>query len=289
VAGALVLVGTPIGNLDDLSPRAIAALCAADVIACEDTRRTRRLLSAAGVPAPTLVAVHEHNEASMVGALIDRIGRGQRVALVSDAGMPAISDPGERVVQAAVAAGLPVEVVPGPSAAISALVVSGLAADRWCFEGFLPRKGRDRGDRLASIADERRTVVLYEAPHRLATTLADLAAACGSERQVAVVRELTKVFEEVWRGSLSDAAARAASAAPRGEHVVVVEGAPAGSPATDDDVRSRLAHAMADGADRKTAVSEVATTLKVPRRRVYDLALSLPRPEIPPGKPDHAG
>jgi 16S rRNA (cytidine1402-2'-O)-methyltransferase len=272
-AGALVVVGTPIGNLGDLTPRACAALADADVVACEDTRRTRRLLSAVGLPAPPLIAVHEHNEASAGAQILERVRAGQRVALVSDAGMPGISDPGERVVRAVAAAGLTVEVVPGPTAAITALVASGLPADRWCFDGFLPRKGAERRRRLTALAAESRTTVLYEAPHRLVETLADLVESCGPSRAVAVCRELTKVHEQTWRGRLGDAVD--AVGEPRGEYVIVIDGAPPAPPASDEDIGTALAAELATGAGRKVAVASVAADLGVPRRRVYDLALRL--------------
>jgi 16S rRNA (cytidine1402-2'-O)-methyltransferase len=281
-AGALVLVATPIGNLGDLSPRAAATLAEADAIACEDTRHTRRLLTAAGITARSLIAVHEHNEASAVPGILDRLGGGQRVALVTDAGMPGISDPGERLVRAAAAAGFPVEVVPGPSAAVAALVVSGLATDRWCFEGFLPRKGGERGRRLAELSAEARTVVLYEAPNRVSATLAALADAFGHDRRVAVARELTKMFEETWRGTLGQAVERTADVnipPPRGEYVIVVEGAGEGpaSAVTDQEITTRLLECLRAGDDRKGAVASVAAALRLPRRRVYDLALRVPR------------
>lgn len=281
--GVLVLVATPIGNLGDLSPRAAAALAEADVVACEDTRHTRHLLTAAGISARSLIAVHEHNEASMVPAVLQRLTRGERVALVSDAGTPGISDPGERLVRSAADAGIRIEIIPGPSAAVAALVVSGLPTARWCFEGFLPRKGRERQTRLADLAREQRTMVLFEAPHRLAATLTDLAGAVGLERRVAVVRELTKVFEETWRGTVGAAADRAAAAravdpdhGARGEHVIVVEGLPPRPAATDEEIVLRLGQCLAFGTSRKDAVSEVAAVLDVPRRRVYQLALETP-------------
>ncbi len=276
--GVLVLVATPIGNLGDLSPRAAAALAEADVVACEDTRHTRHLLTAAGISARSLIAVHEHNEASMVPAVLERLTRGERVALVSDAGTPGISDPGERLVRSAADVGIRIEIIPGPSAAVAALVVSGLPTARWCFEGFLPRKGRERQTRLADLAREQRTMVLFEAPHRLAATLADLAGAVGLERRVAVVRELTKIFEEAWRGTVGDAAARAADPdhVARGEHVIVVEGLPPRPAATDEEILSRLGQCLALGTSRKDAVNEIAAVLDVPRRRVYQLALELP-------------
>ena len=273
--GVLVLVGTPIGNLDDLSPRAVAALGAADAICCEDTRRTGRLLQRAGVERRPLVVVNDHTEAREVGAVVARLGRGERVAVVSDAGMPGISDPGERLVRAAVAAGHAVEVVPGPSAALGALVVSGLPTGRFAFEGFLPRRGAGRTERLAAVAAERRTVVLYEAPHRLARTVVDLAEACGRDRRVAVVRELTKLHEQVWRGRLGEAAAWVAEARPRGELVLVVDGAPESPPPADDAVRDALRTELDGGASTRDAARAVADRLDVPRRRAYDLAVGL--------------
>ncbi len=212
--GALVLVATPIGNLDDVSPRVTAALAGADAIGCEDTRRTGRLLSHLGVAAPRLIVVNEHTERDTVPGILDRLARGERVALVSDAGLPGISDPGEVLVRAAVEAGFAVEVIPGPSAAAAALVVSGLPTARFVFEGFLPRKGSARARRLAAVAGEERTVVLYEAPHRLARTVADLAGACGADRRVVFARELTKLHEEVWRGTLGEALERVAAVEP---------------------------------------------------------------------------
>jgi 16S rRNA (cytidine1402-2'-O)-methyltransferase len=275
VAGALVLVATPIGNLGDLSPRAVEELGRADAIACEDTRRTGRLLQHAGVVAPKLIVVNDHTEAGRVDDIVRRLEAGERVAVVTDAGTPGISDPGERLVRAAAAAGHVVEVVPGPSAAVAALVVSGLPTGRFVFEGFLPRKGSGRSARLRDLAAEPRTVVLYEAPHRAERTLADLAAAFGPERPVAVARELTKLHEEVWRGSLADAAAWAAETPPRGELVFVVEGAPQPQAATDADVEEALTDALARGATRRDASAEVAARLSVPKRRVYAIATRL--------------
>ncbi|HEY6697632.1 MAG TPA: 16S rRNA (cytidine(1402)-2'-O)-methyltransferase [Acidimicrobiales bacterium] len=270
--GVLVLVGTPIGNLGDLAPRAVDALRSADAICCEDTRRTGRLLQHAGVERPPLVVVNEHTEASEVSGVLARLGRGERVAVVSDAGMPGISDPGERLVRAAIAAGHPVEVVPGPSAGLAALVASGLAAGRFVFEGFLPRKGSGRAERLAAVAAEPRTVVLYEAPHRLARTVADLVDVCGTDRRVAFARELTKLHEEVWRGSLAEAVAWVRAAAPRGEIVVVLEGAPPSEPPDDGALVDALREELAAGATARDAARAVAARLDVPRRRVYDLA-----------------
>ena len=279
MAGAIILVGTPIGNLGDLSPRAVDALRVADVIAAEDTRRTRALLSHAGIPAAgRLRALHAHNERSGAAALVEAAARGARVAVVSDAGMPGVSDPGAVVVAAAVAAGVAVEVVPGPSAVLTALVLSGLAADRFVFEGFLPRKGRARADRLAGVAAEARTVVLFEAPHRVRATVDDLAAAAGADRTVVVTRELTKAHEEVWRGPLGAAADHLDATEPRGEYTIVLAGrAGPEAAATDAELEAALRAELAAGASARDAAAAVAAGLAVPRRRAYELATRLSR------------
>lgn len=275
-AGTLVLVATPIGNLGDLSPRSSRALADADVIACEDTRRTRQLLSHEGIAAGgRLVTVNDHTEAAQVHALLARLDAGERVALVTDAGMPAVSDPGERLVAAAAAAGHRVEVVPGPSAALAALVVSGLPTGRFCFEGFLPRKGRARAERLAELAVERRTTVVFEAPHRVRQTIADLGEVVDPLRRVVIARELTKAFEEVWRGTLADAGIHLAATEPRGEYVVVLDGAGEAPPATAGDVDDALRVRLDAGIDKKAAIAEVAAELAVPKRQVYDAATRL--------------
>jgi 16S rRNA (cytidine1402-2'-O)-methyltransferase len=274
VIGSLVLVATPIGNLDDLSPRATRALAEADLIACEDTRRTRKLLSHSGITGKRLLAVHDHNEATQTRAVLAELDRGRTVVVVSDAGTPAISDPGGRLAAAAGAAGARVSVVPGPTAAIGALVVSGLASGRFCFEGFLPRSGSERRRRLEALASDPRTTVLYEAPHRLAATLADLVEVCGPYRQVAVVRELTKLHEEVWRGSLVAAQARADAEVPRGEHTIVLAGAPAPRPPAEEDLEKVVADALAAGRPVKEAAALAAAELGVPRRHAYEVAIS---------------
>jgi len=270
--GTLVLVATPIGNLGDLSPRAVAELGRADAIACEDTRRTGRLMAHAGVDRPKLLVVNDHTEESAVAEVMKRLGWGERVAVVTDAGMPGISDPGERLVAAAAAHGYTVEVVPGPSAAVAGLVASGLPTGRFVFEGFLPRKGSGRAERLAELAGERRTIVLYEAPHRLARTLDDLTAALGPERRVVLARELTKLHEELWRGTLGGAVERCDEVEPRGEYVLVVDGAPEPVAATDDDLGAAVSAEIAAGRSTRDAVTVVAGRFGASRRRVYDLA-----------------
>ncbi len=273
MTGTLMLVATPIGNLGELSPRAVEALASADVIACEDTRRTGRLLEHAGVAEPRLLVVNDHTEAAATRTVLDVLDAGRTVVVVTDAGTPGISDPGERLVRAAVGAGHQVSVVAGPSAAIAALVVSGLPTGRFVFEGFLPRKGSGRTARLAALAAEPRTIVLYEAPHRVAATVADVAASLGGDRRVVMVRELTKLHEEVWRGSLADAGDHLESVPPRGEYVLVVAGAPEAPPAGEDDIEKALRAHMAAGDDRKTAVADVARELGVARRLVYEVGL----------------
>lgn len=271
----LVLVGTPIGNLGDLSPRAVEALAKADAICCEDTRRTGRLLQHAGIARTPLIVVNDHTELGAVDGVLARLAAGERVAVVTDAGMPGISDPGERLVAAAVAAGHPVEVVPGASAAITALVVSGLPAGRFVFEGFLARKGSGRSERLAELATERRTAVLYEAPHRLARTLADLCEVCGPDRRVAISRELTKLHEETWRGTLAEAVAWTDEREPRGEIVICLDGAPAPEAANDDDVTAAVQARLDAGDSTRDAAAAVAHALGVPKRTAYDIATRL--------------
>lgn len=277
LTGRLVLVGTPIGNLGDLSDRAIAALAGADLVACEDTRRTGRLLAHAGVPKRPLCVVNEHTERDAVRRVRRELDEGHQVVLVSDAGMPAVSDPGQLLVAAVIEAGHEVSVVPGPSASLAALVVSGLPTRRFVFEGFLPRKGGERQRRLVALADEARTIVLYEAPHRLARTLADLAEVLGGDRPVAIARELTKLHEELWRGSLDEALAWAASPV-RGEIVVIVDGRSTPSEVTDDDIVAALRGELDGGASTRDAVAAVVEGLGVTRRRVYPRAVELREP-----------
>ncbi len=272
--GTLWLVATPIGNLGDLAPRAVEVLSTAALVCCEDTRRTGRLLQHAGVRAQRLAIANEHTELSRIAEVLDVLGAGDDVAVVTDAGTPGISDPGERLVRAALDAGFDVSAVPGPSADVMALVLSGLPTSRYVFEGFLPRSGRDRATRLAEIAAEPRTVVLYEAPHRIRRTVDDLREACGDDRRAAVARELTKLHEEVLRGTLAEITA--ALGEPRGEYVVVLEGAMArDEPVDDDAIRAALRAELADGATKKEAVATVASTLGTPKKRVYALAIAL--------------
>jgi 16S rRNA (cytidine1402-2'-O)-methyltransferase len=270
-----VVVGTPIGNLSDMSPRGADALRGADLIACEDTRRTGRLLELLGIPAPRLVRMDAHTESDLVGRLLDEVRRGQRVAVATDAGMPGLSDPGTRLIQASVRAGVPVEVIPGPFAGAVAAVASGLLdpSGRFVFEGFLPRKGPERRARLSAVAAEQRPVVLYESPHRVLTTIGDLATACGPARGVALCRELTKLHEEVWRGTLEEACRHSELRAPRGEYVLVLEGASPPEPPSDEQLTAALDAELAAGATRRDAAAAVAERFGVPANRVKRLGL----------------
>ena len=271
---SLVLVATPIGNLGDLSPRSVEALSTADSIACEDTRRTGSLLAHFAIAHDPFIVCNDHTEAAAGAEIVARIERGEVVALVSDAGTPAVSDPGHRVVEAVLAAGYPVEAVPGPSAALVGLLVSGLATDRFCFDGFLPRKGAERARRIDALVSESRTVVLFEAPHRLERTIADLRGALGDDRRIAVARELTKKFEEVWRGTLGAAKAHLDEKEPRGEYVLVIGGA-IEIDSSEDALRATLGKEAAEGATRRDAVETVVSMTGAKKRQVYDLALEL--------------
>jgi 16S rRNA (cytidine1402-2'-O)-methyltransferase len=261
VSGRLVVIPTPIGNLEDITLRSLSSLRDADVIACEDTRRTRVLLDRFGVSAP-LVSYHEHNEESRARELVSRMREGEVVALVSDAGMPLVSDPGFVLVREAVAAGLAVEVLPGPSAVITALVASGLPSARWSFVGFLPRKASDLREVLASPE----TLVAFESPKRLAKSLA----AIEPSREVAVCRELTKVHEEVVRGTAGSLAARYADAPPRGEIVLVVGPANDGDKGVGSDALAAFGDLVAAGARRRVAASVVARLTGASANELYE-------------------
>ncbi|WP_462419018.1 16S rRNA (cytidine(1402)-2'-O)-methyltransferase [Kytococcus sp. Marseille-QA3725] len=270
--GALVLAATPIGDPADAAPRLSRELAGADLVAAEDTRRTLRLAAALGVTieAP-LVSYHEHNEASRTAELTGRIEDGARVVLVTDAGMPSVSDPGYRLVQACVERDLTVTCVPGPSAALMALAVSGLPVDRFCFEGFPPRKTGQRSTVLAELADERRTMIFFEAPHRLADTLRAMAETFGKDRPAAVCRELTKTYEEVRRGGLAELAAWAVEGA-RGEITIVVQGAEARA-ADPAAARARVQELVAGGQRLKDACKQVAGETGIATRELYEAAL----------------
>ena len=272
--GRIVLAATPIGDVEDASPRLRRLIETADVIAAEDTRRFAGLTQRLGVrPQGRVLSHHEHNESARVAELLDVVRGGGTVLVVSDAGMPTVSDPGFTLVRAAVEAGLPVTTAPGPSAVLAALAVSGLATDRFCFEGFLPRRPGDRARALAELARERRTLVFFEAPHRLHTTLAAMVEAFGRGRPAAVCRELTKTYEEVVRGPLEELLTWA-DGEVRGEVAVVVAGAPIEPPAAMADLTAEVL-ARADAGERlKEAVAAVAEATGVAKRELYAAALA---------------
>ena len=272
--GRILLVATPIGNLGDISDRAVRALGSADRIACEDTRRTGRLLEHLGVSAPKLVRMDQYTERAVAGAMVEAASRGEVVAVVSDAGMPALSDPGSAVVEAAIASGVPLEVVPGAFAGATAAVLSGLtgASGRFGFEGFLPRKGRARAERLRELAESRIPVVLYESPHRLRATVEDLLGLCGDTRRISLSRELTKLHEETWRGTLGDAVEHLGQTEPRGEYVLVLDAAPPPSAPGDEELLAALQRRLADGESRRDAAAAVPSLFGVPPNRVKRLA-----------------
>ena len=271
MAGRLLVVATPIGNLADLSPRAAEALRTADLVLAEDTRRTATLLR--HVEADTRMEQHHlHNEARSTAAAVTMLLEGATIALVSDAGTPLVSDPGQRLVQAAVEAGIEVTSLPGPSAVLHALVVAGLPAERFTFEGFLPRKGRDREERLAEIADEPRTSVWFVPPHSADEDLPALAAACGGDRQAALCRELTKLHEEVHRGTLDDLVALVTAEEPRGELTLVLAGAPPkeAAPPTDDELVAAMQALVDQGMRARDAAGDVASAHGLRKNAVYE-------------------
>lgn len=268
--GKLILVGTPIGNLEDASPRALRTLAEADVVACEDPRRTRKLLTHTGTKVKSLVVYNEGNERRKADDLVALIEKGRTVVLVSDAGMPGLSDPGYRLVRACIDQGIEVGVVPGPTASVSALAVSGLPSSRFVFEGFLPRRAGDRRRRIDEIAAEPRTIVLFESPHRIVPCLRDLLEGLG-DRPAALVRELTKLYEEAQRGSLSELLERAEAEGPRGEIVIVIEGSRGpGEEVSAEELARRARGLMETGVDRKEAMVEVARAAGVSKRKVFD-------------------
>ncbi len=273
--GALVLVATPIGNLGDISQRAIEALKAADIICCEDTRHSGKLLAHFAVTGIKLVVINEHTEYDAREEIVSLVTSGTNVALITDAGTPGISDPGERLVVAVINAGGVVTAVPGPSALTMALVISGLPTSRFVFEGFLPRSGAERTERLAMATTESRTTVFYEAPHRLVKTLSDLTTACGAMRGVVLARELTKLHEEIWRGTLQDVNMHVAKTEPRGEYVIILEPAKPPAPPTDEELLAAIRAEIAKGVSRKDSAARVSARFGVAKRTVYELALQV--------------
>ena len=272
--GALFLVSTPIGNLSDLSKRAIETLGTADLIACEDTRRTGQLLNLMGIENKKLIRVDEHTEFKNKPKIVEKIKDGFIVALVSDAGTPGISDPGEELVRTVIESGFKVSVIPGASSVLAALVVSGMSMRRWVMEGFIPRKGKEREEILKELAVEERTIILFESPKRLSGTLKDLRKHLGEDRLVAVVRELTKLHEEIWRGSLKTATQHYESP-PKGEVVIVIEGSTHEASISDEQIVKTLREAKGLGLSARDASNQVSKQLGVPRGRAYKLYIDL--------------
>ena len=276
MAGMLYLVPTPIGNLGDISPRCRETLEQADFIAAEDTRVSLKLLNYLGIK-KSLVSYFEHNKAFKGNIIVERILAGETCALVSDAGSPAISDPGEDLVKQCAQAGITVCAIPGPCAVITALSISGQSTGRFCFEGFLSTAKKSRREHLKSLEDESRTMVFYEAPHKLVATLEDMAEVFGSDRPISLCRELTKLHEEVVRTTLGEAVEKYTETPPKGEFVLVVAGCvpQEKAAATPEDAAARVAQLMAEGMSRKDAVKQTAKELDMPKNVVYDAALSL--------------
>ncbi|UVJ41536.1 16S rRNA (cytidine(1402)-2'-O)-methyltransferase [Arthrobacter sp. CJ23] len=273
--GRIVLGGTPIGNVGDATTRLVELLATADIVAAEDTRRLHRLVQSLGVTVSgRVISYHEHNEAAKTGELLDHVRAGKTILMVSDAGMPAVSDPGFRLVEGAVAAGLSVTAAPGPSAVLTALALSGLPTDRFCFEGFLPRKSGERSSRLAELADERRTMVFFEAPHRLEVMLRALHERFGADRRAAVCRELTKTYEEVIRGTLRELLEWAETNEIRGEIAVVVGGAPEPAPGKPEDHVAAVNELISQGIRLKEAVAAVADDARISKRELYSAVLA---------------
>ncbi|MEV8375253.1 16S rRNA (cytidine(1402)-2'-O)-methyltransferase [Kribbella sp. NPDC056861] len=275
VTGRLVLVGTPIGDFSDASPRLRRVLAEVDVVAAEDTRRLKRLTSELGiVVSGRVLSFFEGNERQRTDELVALLLEGQTVAIVTDAGMPSVSDPGYRLVAAAIEAGIAVTAAPGPSAVLTALALSGLPVDRFTFEGFLPRKSGERTKRFTELAREQRTMIFFEAPHRLAASLKDLAEALGKDRRTAVCRELTKTYEEIKRGTAAELAEWAEDGV-RGEITIVVAGAdPSDRELGPDELAAEVAADEEAGTPRKQAISDVAKRFGVPKRTVYDAVLA---------------
>jgi 16S rRNA (cytidine1402-2'-O)-methyltransferase len=272
----LYIVGTPIGNLEDMTFRAIQVLQQVDLIAAEDTRHTGLLLQHFQITTPQ-ISYHDHNRTSRLPELIDRLQRGKSLALVTDAGVPGISDPGFELVKACADAEIRVVPIPGASAAVTALSAAGLSTERFVFEGFLPAKGQERLDRLEALQSEPRTIVLYESPHRLRQTLADLAMALGATRRVVLAREITKRYEEFWRGTVTDAIDRYRDHEPVGEFTLVVAGAVAATLILSESaLKAELQQLLQQGLSRSQASRQLAQQTSLSRRQIYQLALTLP-------------
>lgn len=278
-SGTLYVVGTPIGNLEDMTFRSVQVLKEVNLIAAEDTRHTGGLLQHFQIATPQ-ISYHDHNRNSRLSELLSRLQQGQAIALVTDAGMPGISDPGYELVAACAEAQIPIVPIPGASAVVTALSAGGLPSDRFVFEGFLPVKGSDRADRLEALQTETRTIVLYEAPHRLQQTLSDLATVLGADRAVVLARELTKRYEEFWRGTLAEAIAVYQDRDPVGEFTVLVAGTSSAAPLLSESaLKSELERLLQQGLSRSQASRQLAQHTSLSRRQVYQLALAIPNPD----------
>ncbi|MBW4639996.1 MAG: 16S rRNA (cytidine(1402)-2'-O)-methyltransferase [Gloeocapsa sp. UFS-A4-WI-NPMV-4B04] len=274
--GILYVVGTPIGNLEDMTFRAVRILQTVDLIAAEDTRHTGKLLQHFQITTPQQ-SYHEHNSNSRIPELLQQLVNGKAIALVTDAGMPAISDPGFELVKACVEAGISVVPIPGPCAVITALSAAGLPTEKFVFEGFLPTKNQDRQERLEFLQAEARTIIFYESPHRLRQTLQDLADALGQDRRLVLARELTKLYEEFFRGKIGDAIAYYTEREPQGEYTLVVAGLPPLKPQfSEAELKAELQQIMAQGISRSQASRQLAKATSLPRRHLYQLALAIP-------------
>jgi len=274
--GHLYIVGTPLGNLEDMTFRAVRILQEVDLIAAEDTRHTGKLLQHFAINTPQL-SYHEHNRQARLQELLARLEQGKSIALVSDAGMPGISDPGHGLIQACLQAAIAVVAIPGPTAAITALCISGLPTDQFIFEGFLPLKGPRRRQRLSALQREPRTIILYEAPHKLLVTLDDLIQVLGADRPVALARELTKRFEECWRGTLGQAHQHYQQDPPKGEFTLVIAGRPESPPTVSAEaLKEELAQLLQAGVSRSDASRQLAKTTGLAKKDIYQLSLTLP-------------
>ncbi|QXE21396.1 ribosomal RNA small subunit methyltransferase I [Richelia sinica FACHB-800] len=273
--GTLYVVGTPIGNLEDMTFRAVRILQAVDLIAAEDTRHTGKLLQHFQVKTPQM-SYHDHNRSTRIPELLEHLKYGKAIALVSDAGMPGISDPGFELVKACIDEGISVVPIPGPSAAITALSASGLPTNKFIFEGFLPAKTQQRREYLESLQSESRTLVFYESPHRLRDTLQDLGAVLGRDRSIVIGRELTKLYEEFWRGTIGEASDRYNQQEPQGEYTLLVAGIPPSKPhLTETELKAELLQIMNQGISRSQASRQLAQETSLSRRYLYQLALSI--------------
>lgn len=274
-SGTLYIVGTPIGNLEDISFRAVRILKEVDAIAAEDTRHTGKLLHHFQIKKPQ-ISYHEHNQQQRIPEILDRLHQGATIALVTDAGMPGISDPGYELVKACVKNGITVVPIPGANAAITALSAAGLPTDRFVFEGFLPVKGKERRQRLEMLQSEVRTIILYEAPHRLLTTLQDLINILGGERQIVIARELTKLHEEFWRGTIEKALDYYSQREPQGEFTLIISGSSIKAPIlSEESIKSELIKLLKQGSSRSDACRQLAEQTSLPRRQIYQLSLTI--------------